>query len=150
MEDITDAADSELINEAIRNIPLDRHDEYKIKYLQQKQNHWITLLMCIFMGPIGAHKFYLQDPWAGYGYMGLFGARMVLFYYINMTRFEYYIHPKPTLEIIINIITYTLCLLILYDLLTFKKQTKEINKQIARKIVEEMNFSQNGKNKDIV
>jgi len=67
--------------------------------------------------------------------------------YIKLTPYNL---DNSTLAIIYMILNLFFSVFVLLDLFTFKMQTKEANRQIARKIFEEMNFSQNGKDKDIV
>lgn len=143
MDDIINRIDSEIIDDNIQNVAFDRRDEFKIRYLGSRLNHWVTFWVCFFLGGLGIHKFYLRKPIIGFIYLGAALVRI----YIKLTPYNL---DNSTLAIIYMILNLFFSVFVLLDIFTFKMQTKEANKQIAIGIVEEMNSSQNIKDKDIV
>lgn len=109
--------------------------EFKLDYYIKRKSEWATFWLCFFIGGLGIHQFYLRNYMKGWLFVAL--AAIVMFVPLYSPYSILY-----AINIILNI---SRIALILYDLFTFIKITKEANYVIAREII-----SNNSKRKEIL
>jgi TM2 domain-containing membrane protein YozV len=67
---IDEAKKSEIaVNQMIQGIPQDRQMVFLMQYNAAKKNPTVAVLLALFLGGIGIHKFYLNQPVAGILYL---------------------------------------------------------------------------------
>lgn len=108
--------------------------EFKLDYYIKRKSEWATFWLCFFIGGLGIHQFYLRN----YPKAWLFVALSVLLLPIAALT------PHYGANIVYIIIAVLRVILVLYDLFTFIKITKEANYVIAREII-----SNNSKRKEV-
>ena len=151
-----DNIDQDIIQQYAGSLPEDQQMKFKLEYYGHRKNHWINLAVCIAAGYYGIHKFYIGQKNAGFVYLGM-GLGSILFFIIGyfvliasmfgsslrMGMFEGGNYGNMMLGnlfagsiffILGALLALVLMILILIDICTFKKQTREANTEIAKTI----------------
>lgn len=108
--------------------------EFKLDYYTKRKSEWATFWLCLLIGSLGIHLFYVRN----YPKAWFIVALSVLLLPIAALT------PYYGVNILYIIIVVLRSILVLYDLFTFIKITKEANYVIAREII-----SNNSKRKEV-
>ncbi len=146
--------DKDIIRDYSGALDEEKQLRFKIEFYGNIKNCWINLAICLSVGFFGIHKFYLGQKNAGFLYFGMGLASIILLMIgkivalccspiIPMLRtgmmekffFECGFLPVIFFIILGSLIALVLLILIIIDIFTFKKQTREANIEIAKTIL---------------
>lgn len=93
------------------------------EFQSKQKHHWVTILLCFFLGIVGGHRFYLQQPRRGVIIIGI--TLLVLVFYLVVKSGGY--------GIVMSIVFY----IWLSEMFFASKNTDKAN-QIIRSRIEQM------------
>lgn len=103
--------------------------EFKLEYYTKRKSEWATFWLCLLLGGIGIHQFYLRNNSKGWLFVAI-TVLMLLFYFSR---------PLDGLNVIYLLLAICRGAINIYDLCTFIKITKEFNYTVADSILASMN-----------
>jgi TM2 domain-containing membrane protein YozV len=127
--------DELIIMNATRGMKENEIIKFKLEYYTKRKSEWVTFWLCLLLGGIGIHQFYLRNYPKGWLFVVL--SSLIVLLMLSAKQSGAYI--------IYVILLLSICISIFYDLCTFIKITKEYNSTVADSILASMNKSRSNK-----